>query len=71
MCEWCDENNGEPIGCQGCGRMICWDFDYCGMHDVLSRPYVTSSGDVYCYACGKSVEEEDYERVFGDELYEI
>lgn len=50
MCEWCDENNGEPIGCQDCGMMICLDHNR--SDDVISQPYVTTEGDVYCLRCG-------------------
>ena len=56
MCEWCVENNGEPIGCQDCGMMIC--LDHVGSDDVISEPFVTTDGDVYCLRCGQSNQRE-------------
>lgn len=74
MCDWCKENDGEPIGCQDCGVMLCWDIT--GFDDVLSQPYVTSYGDVYCLRCGRrnqqaieDMEEEEAEEYGWDYPY--
>jgi hypothetical protein len=67
MCDWCDENNGEPIGCQNCGRMICWDNK--AEDDVFSRPYVTASGDVYCVSCGARMDQEEEDAIEDEGYY--
>ena len=62
MCEWCDENGGEPISCQDCGKLLCWDHKGIG-DDIIGQPYVTNSGDVLCVECGSAwdrAEEEHY-----------
>jgi hypothetical protein len=59
MCEWCEENGGEPASCQDCGRMICWDHESGTGDDVITRPYVTASGDVYCVRCGSRMDQEE------------
>lgn len=56
MCDWCEENNGEPDSCQNCGVLICWDIK--GFDDVMSEPYVTNYGDVYCLRCGRQEQQE-------------
>ena len=61
MCDWCEENEGEPAGCQSCGTMICWDVKVGEGDDILSRPFVTSSGDVYCAGCGREMERAEQE----------
>lgn len=68
MCDWCDENGGEPISCQDCGRMICWDVEVGVEDDVLTRPYVTASGDVFCFRCGSRYDEAEEEAA--DEEYD-
>lgn len=57
MCDLCDKNGGEMIGCQDCGTDICWD-----MHNV----YVTTYGDVYCTGCGRH-EQADIDEQEEDE----
>lgn len=60
MCHMCEENDGEPIGCPDCGRMICFDFDRSNF-DVQDRAYVTSYGDVFCTRCGVRYDIEENE----------
>jgi hypothetical protein len=50
MCELCEENGGEMIGCQDCGCSICYDVP--AGDDVIRRAYVTESGDLFCSQCG-------------------
>jgi hypothetical protein len=66
MCFMCEENNGEPIGCQDCGVMICLDIEE--GDDVLQPAGVTSSGDVYCLFHAMKNEEaaEEAWEEFGD-----
>ena len=59
MCQWCEENDGERLGCQDCGKMICWDVEPGKGDDILDRPFVTSRGDVYCTSCGMAMEEAE------------
>jgi hypothetical protein len=61
MCDWCEENDGESLGCQSCGTMICWDVKVGEGDDIISRPFVTSSGDVYCTGCGIEMERAEQE----------
>lgn len=56
MCWLCDDNDGEYVGCQDCGRLLCEDF---GEDDVASRPYVTASGDLFCARCGRQYDEAE------------
>ena len=67
MCEWCEENKGEPIGCQDCGKMICQDHK--SEDDVISPPYVTTDGDVYCWSCGRR-NQRDIDQMEEDEAAE-
>jgi len=64
MCEWCDENNGEMIGCQNCGTDICWD---------MKNVYVTTYGDVFCTHCGRieqhDIDEAEEEDSYGYDFY--
>lgn len=75
MCEWCEENGGEPISCQDCGKLLCWDIEGEG-DDIMGRPYVTAAGDVFCVSCGQSVdraeEEDEYSDLddYGDEEFD-
>lgn len=43
--------------CQNCGRLLYDDLGP-GYDDVVSEPFVTSSGDVYCIPCGRETERE-------------
>lgn len=63
------ESDGPP-GCQNCGNMYkvkdcegCGatfiDWNSKGYDDVISAPYVTMSGDLYCARCGPDVDEDD------------
>lgn len=65
MCNWCDENNGDPISCQNCSKMLCWDHEGEG-DDVISRPYVTASGDVYCVSCGRRMDQDEEDAIEAD-----
>lgn len=63
MCELCDQNDGEYMSCQDCGRMICYDVTSSDF-DVIDRAYVTASGDLFCARCGSrydQAEEEAYD----------
>jgi hypothetical protein len=77
MCDWCKENNGEALGCQQCGCMICWDVEPNQGDDILSRPFVTSSGDVYCSYCGRRMERAEQKAMeeeacyFPDDPYDL
>lgn len=71
MCKLCDENGGECLSCQDCGRLICYDFEPDNI-DVLDRAYVTASGDLYCARCGREydmAEEEEFADDFMDDEY--
>lgn len=70
MCYLCDENENGYESCQQCGRMICFDNKPNNI-DVVDRAYVTASGDLYCYRCGSShdQEEEDFEDEDGYDPY--
>lgn len=57
MCWLCDENDGDYVHCQDCGRLICEDFG--GSDDVVDRPYVTASGDLFCARCGRGHDERE------------
>jgi hypothetical protein len=60
MCDLCKENNGEPQGCQDCGRLIC--FDVKEDDDTMRQAYVTAFGDLFCRRCGRSYDVEEQER---------
>lgn len=63
MCELCDEAEDGVVGCQDCGRTICFD-NPTSDFDVADRAYVTASGDLFCRRCGiqyDQAEEEEYE----------
>lgn len=73
------ENDGPP-GCQGCGNLYkvkdcqgCGetfiDWGSKGYDDVISAPYVTMSGDLYCARCGPGC-DEDEERMIDEEAEE-
>lgn len=85
LCKWhegddpIDMEYGPP-GCQGCGNLYkVKDCEGCGetfidwgsrgYDDVISAPYVTASGDLYCARCGPGYDEED-ERMIDDEADE-
>lgn len=55
-------------GCQNCGRLI--DRGTKGYDDIVSAPYVTESGDLYCIPCGRETDraqrEADEADGFGD-----
>lgn len=64
-----DENDdGCEGGCQSCGRLI--DKSAKGYDDIVSAPYATESGDLYCIPCGREVDraqrETDEADGFGD-----
>lgn len=66
MCKWCDEG-GEY--CQDCGCIICEDFEGDTGDDSVRAPYVTSSGDLYCWTCGQS-NQRDIDRMEAEEAEE-
>jgi hypothetical protein len=46
--------------CQQCGRLI--DGGAVGYDDVVSSPYVTESGDLYCIPCGREMDRSEREQ---------
>ena len=73
-CKWHEgEEPGKPlIGCQQCSRpypmktcpgcgMEFIDWEAPGDPDVFVKPYVTSSGDLFCEHCGPEMDREDVE----------
>jgi len=46
--------------------MICWDYPIGSFDDVIGHPFITSSGDCYCWRCGV-VMEEDEQRMMEEE----
>ena len=69
MCEMCQENGNEPVGCQNCGKMICWDYTLDQSDDIMGTPFVTSSGDLYCYNCGIEMERAEEIQMEEDATY--
>lgn len=58
MCKLCDEApRHEMIGCQDCGRLICFDVKH--GDDVIRPAYVTASGDLFCDLCGSRYDREE------------
>jgi hypothetical protein len=57
MCEMCDKNAGEPVGCPDCGRLVCFDFE--GFDDITSRAVGNSHGDLSCIPCARRTQAED------------
>lgn len=41
-------------GCQSCGKLL--DRSAIGYDDIVSAPYVTQDGDVYCIPCGREMD---------------
>lgn len=71
MCHLCDDDeDGDMQSCQDCGRLICFDVE--GDDDIISRAYVTQSGDLFCRRCGASNDraEEATEDEYADYLLE-
>ncbi len=68
MCQLCDQNGGDMLSCQDCGRLICFD-NAPDSADVADRAYVTASGDLFCTRCGRKYDQaEEDERE--DDYYE-
>ena len=63
MCDWCEQEI--QTGCQDCGRMICKDMER--GDDIISPPYVTASGDLFCFRCGPDYDRDDEEDGFYDD----
>lgn len=63
-----EDDDGYEGGCQNCGRLI--DKSAKGYDDIVSAPYATESGDLYCIPCGREVDraqrETDEADGFGD-----
>lgn len=57
-------NRYEGQGCQDCGRLI--DSTAKGYDDIVSAPYVTESGDLYCIPCGRSHDRAEREAAAED-----
>ena len=45
--------------CQQCGKLLD-DSGESGYDDVVSSPYVTSAGDVFCIPCGREMDQLDH-----------
>ena len=58
MCALCDQKNGKLESCQDCGRLICFDETRSNVY-VIDKAYVTASGDLFCFRCGKQHDEEE------------
>ena len=69
MCELCDENGGEMMGCQDCGRLICYDNEPNNI-DVVDRAYVTASGDLFCSRCGSRYDQEEEDSFEDEDFYD-
>ena len=69
-----NDDSEEPIewgNCQQCGAMLEEDAQPYSI-DVVRRPYVTASGDVYCDVCGSEMDQADEEAMdedFFDDWY--
>ena len=62
MCEYCDSEE-TMLYCQDCGKWLCYDHEGEG-DDVIGRPYVTNSGDLFCVWHGRrhdEAEEAEYD----------
>lgn len=46
-----------PESCQSCGRLIWGDSK--GYDDIVSGPYVTESGDLFCIPCGREMDRAE------------
>ena len=57
MCWLCDESEDGVVGCQDCGRIICFDIKH--GDDVCAPAYVTASGDLFCNRCGQQYDKEE------------
>lgn len=58
-------DDDEQEYCQQCGAMLDDDAPRQSF-DVVRRPYVTASGDLYCDVCGRAMDEEE-ERLMDEE----
>lgn len=67
MCELCDENGGEMLSCQDCGKLICFDIE--GGDDVCQPAFVISSGDLLCRRCGIRWEQEEEQMMEEEAIY--
>ena len=57
MCEFCDSEE-TMMYCQDCGKWLCYDHKGEG-DDVIGRPYVTGSGDLFCVWHGRQHDEAE------------
>lgn len=69
MCELCNEAEDGVVGCQDCGRTICFDNPPSDF-DVADCAYVTSSGDLFCRRCGKQYDEAEEEGYLDSEGFD-
>jgi hypothetical protein len=58
------QDDGYEGGCQNCGRLI--DKGAKGYDDIVSAPYATESGDLYCIPCGRAQDQADREQAEQD-----
>lgn len=73
----------ETVGCQGCGCLletkVCdcckgefLDYSARGFgDDIIRRPYVTTSGDLYCDRCGREHDRAEEEAQEDDGYYDV
>jgi len=69
MCSLCEENNGEMLSCQDCGRLICFDVEANQGDDIIRSAYVTSSGDLFCDFCGRRYDEAEQQMMEAEAAY--
>jgi len=70
MCKQLEKSGHDNLyeSCQDCGVSVCFDVE--SGDDVITRAYVTASGDLFCYRCGRKHDEaEDYNPELPPEAY--
>lgn len=86
-CDWHDGDTplkpDETAGCQGCGCLletkVCdcckgefLDYSARGSgDDIIRRPYVTTSGDLYCDRCGREHDRAEEEAQEDEGYYDV
>lgn len=63
------DDDGYEGGCQNCGRLI--DKEAKGYDDIVSAPYVTESGDLYCIPCGRQQDRADDQAREEEGFYDV
>lgn len=57
-------DDGDMGGCQNCGRLIVRGA--VGYDDIVSAPYATEGGDLYCIPCGRAQDKAEREQAEQD-----